>query len=248
MKLPENYIFVSSFNTRLYKHRHNLFTKFIPTFYPKNPIKIYHENSFDLSNNNQSIDLNDFNSYKNIECIDLFEENLWLENFLKNSKFVDCHKSNNYYLKNSPFWFRKVVAISNAIDKFNEGDVMIWADVDSYIERELPLEFYEYFENKDWLVILRRKDWIESGFQFIKINERTKKFAKFYLNYYTSGDVFINEPEWADNWVLESCFKNYKDELHYSGLTPEFGCPININEYINHSKNPLKEVRDQFKI
>lgn len=248
MKLPESYKFVSSFNTRLYNHKHNLFTKFIPSFFPKNDIIIYHENSFDSSNYNQSINLNDLKNYTNIEWIDLFEHNDWLESFLKTSPFKDCYKSENYYLKNSPFWFRKVVAITNAIKKLNEGDVMIWADVDSYIDKDLPLEFYEYFDKKDWLVILRHKDWIESGFQFIKINERTKNFAKYYLDYFLSGKVFEYEPEWADNWVLESCLKNYQGELYYSGLTPQFGCPIDINDYINHSKNPLKEVRDQFKI
>lgn len=248
MKLPENYKFVSSFNTRLYNHSHNLFMKFTPSLYPKNKIYIYHENSFDLSNYNQSINLDDISKYKNIESIDLFVENTWLETFLKNSPFKDCYKSNNYYLKNSPFWFRKVVAISNAINKFDIGDIMIWADVDSYIVNELPLEFYEYFEDKDWLIILRHKDWIESGFQFIKINENTKNFAKFYLDYFLSEEVFKNEPEWADNWVLESCFNKFSGKLKFSGLTPQFGCPIDINDYINHSKHPLKEVRDQFKI
>lgn len=248
MKLPSTYKFVSSFNTRLYNHPHNLFTKFIPTFYQQNEIIIYHENSFDLNNYNQSIDFKDLKFHKNIIYKDLFIENNWLENFLKTSQFKDCYLSQNYYIKNSPFWFRKVVAICDVVKNLNNGDIIIWADVDSYLMKELPLEFYEYFDKNDWLVIFRKKDWIESGFQFIKVNEKTKKFCENYLNYYLSGEVFVQEPEWADNWVLESCFKKYGKDLIYSGLTPEFGCPININDYINHSKNPLKEVRDKFKI
>lgn len=248
MKLPENYRFVTSFNTRLYHHSHNLFIKYIPHNYKKNKIYVFHENSFDGSMYNQSINFSILDEYKNIEYIDLFEKNDWLKEFLTTSPFKDCHMSNNYYLKNSPFWFRKVVSICNAIEMFEVGDTMIWADVDSYLVKELPDSFYEYFDKKDWLVILRHKDWIESGFQFIKINEKTKDFAKFYLNYYISGEVFNSEPEWADNWVLESCFKSYKKELIYGGLTERFGCPIDINDYINHSKDPLKEVRAKEKI
>ena len=149
MRIPSNFVFVTSFNTRLYNHRHNLFTKNVPKNFPNNKIFMYHENSFDSSNYNQSINLNDLKNYTNIEWIDLFEHNDWLESFLKTSPFKDCYKSENYYLKNSPFWFRKVVAITNAIKKLNEGDIMIWADVDSYIDKELPLEFYEYFDKKD---------------------------------------------------------------------------------------------------
>jgi len=248
MKLPENYKFVTSFNTRLYNHSHNLFMKNIPNSYTKNKIFVYHENSFDNSMYNQSIDFSKLENYKNIQYMDLFENNKWLKDFLITSPFKDCYKSSNYYMKNSPFWFRKVVAICDAIEMFEIGDVMIWADVDSYLCKDLPDNFYEYFEENDWLVILRYKDWIESGFQFIKINEKTKDFAKFYLNYYLSGNVFVNEPEWADNWVLESCFKLYNKELKHGGLTEDFGCPIDINNYINHSKNPLKEVRAKEKI
>lgn len=248
MKIPSNFIFVTSFNTRLYNHRHNLFTKNIPKNFPNNKILMYHENSFDKSNYNQSIDFTDLNDFKNVELLDLFKENLWLETFLKESPFKDCYMSPNYYLKNSPFWFRKVVTICHAIENFKDGDMMIWADIDSYVEKELPNDFFNYLTEKDWLVILRENDWIESGFQFIKINNRTKDFAKFYLKYYLSNEVFKKEPEWADNWVLDSCFKNYDGVLNYGGLTPEFGCPININDFITHSKNPLQEVRSKEKI
>ena len=109
-------------------------------------------------------------------------------------------------------------------------------------------QFYEYFENYDWLVILRHNDWIESGFQFIKINEKTKEFAKFYLDFFLSGRAFTQEPQWADNWILEACFRDYEGELTTGGLTPFFGCPIDINDYIRHSKAPLRQVRDKQKI
>lgn len=247
MNIPQNYIFVCSFNTRLYNHSHNLFMKYMPELHPENQYLIFHENSFDLTRYNQSIDLSKIN-LKNCNQIDLFEKNNWLENFLTTSKFKDCYQMSDYYLKNSPFWFRKVVSICNAIDMLEIGDTMVWLDVDCFIKQELPNEFFKYFDDNDWLVIFRKKDWVESGIQFIKINEKTKDFAKFYLNYYLSGEVFEYEPQWADNWVIESCFKKYEGELKVNGLTPFFNCPIDINDFTQHSKQPLASVRDKEKI
>ncbi len=248
MNIPSNFIFVSSLNARLYHHRDNHFTKNVPQSFPNNKCILYHENSFDSRYYRESIDLNEMGDLTNMEFIDLFEDCSWLETFLRQSDFKDCHLSKNYYLKNSPFWFRKVASICSAIEKMNIGDVMVWADCDSYMTKELPQEFFDYLNTKDWLAIFRHNDWIESGFQFININERTKEFAKFYLNYYLSGDVFKNEPEWADNWVLDACFKLYKGELKTGGLTENFDCPIDINSYISHSKQPLAEVRAKYKI
>jgi hypothetical protein len=248
MNVPSNFIFVSSLNARLYHHRDNHFTKNVPQSFPNNKCTLYHENSFDFKNYNESIDLNEMIDLKNLILIDLFEDSEWLENFLLFSPFKDCYKSTNYYIKNSPFWFRKVVSIYSAIDKMEIGDVMVWVDCDSYVHKEFPPEFYEYLNNNDWLSILRENDWIESGFQFININEKTKDFAKYYLDYYLSKEVFDKELEWADNWVLESRFKTYNKNLKYSGLNPKFGCPINIMDYITHSKNPLQEVRAKYNI
>lgn len=247
MRVPDNFKFVCSFNTRLYNHSHNLFMKHMPVSYPNNEYYIFHENSFDFSRYNQSIDLSEINLKKS-QLIDLFEKNEWLEKFLTSSPFKVCHSMSDYYLKNSPFWFRKVVSICNAIEMFEEGDVMVWLDVDCHISEDVPNEFFKYFDENDWLVIFRENDWVESGIQFIKINQKTKDFAKFYLNYYLSGEVFDSEPQWADNWVLESCFKKYDGELKTNGLTPQFNCPIDINQYTKHSKQPLASVRAKEKI
>ena len=248
MEAPNNFIFVSSLNARLYKHRDNSFTRYVPQSFLNNKCILYHENSFDQSNNNESIDLDEMKDLINLELIDLFEDSPWLESFLKESPFKDCYKSHNYYMNSSPFWFRKVVAIARAIEKLKIGDVMVWADCDSYVTQEFTDEFYEYQKKHDWLAILRSNDWIESGFQFININETTKEFGKFYLNYFLSGEVFDKEPEWADNWVLDACFKNFNKEMRVGGLNSSFGCPINIMDYISHAKEPLKEVRFKFKI
>lgn len=248
MNIPNNFIFVSSLNNRLYHHRENHFTKKVPQSFSNNKCILYHENSFDKKNYNESINLDELNHLNNLLLKDLFVECSWLENFLLESPFKDCHSSPNYFLKNSPFWFRKVVSICDAINNLNIGDVMVWADCDSFITKELPNEFYDYLNNNDWLVIFRYKDWIETGFQFININEKTKDFAKYYLDYYLSGEVFKKEPEWADNWVLDSCFKTYNGNLKTGGLTKFFNCPIDINDYIMHSKQPLAEVRSKYKI
>jgi len=248
MNIPQNFIFVSSLNNRLYYHRENHFTKKVPQYFTNNKCILYHENSFDKKNYNESINLEELKHLNNLILIDLFEKCTWLEKFLLESPFKDCHSSSNYYLKNSPFWFRKVVSICDSIENLNVGDVMVWADCDSYVIKELPNEFYDYLNNNDWLVIFRHKDWIETGFQFININQKTKDFAKYYLEYYLSGEVFKKEPEWADNWVLDSCFKTYNGDLKTGGLTENFDCPIDINSYISHSKQPLAEVRAKYKI
>ena len=57
MKAPNNFIFVSSLNARLYRHRDNTFTRYVPQSFLNNKCILYHENSFDQSNNNESIDL-----------------------------------------------------------------------------------------------------------------------------------------------------------------------------------------------
>jgi hypothetical protein len=248
MNIPNNFIFVSSLNNRLYYHRENHFTKKVPQSFENNKCILYHENSFDKKKYNESINLDEIKHLENLILKDLFEDSTWLENFLIESPFKDCFSSTNYFLKNSPFWFRKVVSICNAINDLKIGDVMVWADCDSYMTKELPDVFYDYLKNHDWLVIFRKNDWIESGFQFININEKTKDFAKYYLNYYLSGEVFKKEPEWADNWVLDSCFKTYNGGIKTGGLTKIFNCPIDINDYIFHSKQPLAEVRSKYKL
>jgi hypothetical protein len=248
MNIPENFIFVSSLNTRLYNHRDNFYPKNVPSAFPNNRCILYHENSFDSANYNELINLDEMKHLTNLELIDLFEETPWLESFLRESPFKDCYKSTNYYIKNSPFWFRKVVSIASAVSKLKEGDVMVWADCDSFIKKELPAEFLEYQKKYDWTTIFRKNDWIESGFQFININERTKEFAKYYLDYYLSGDVFVKDPEWADGWTLNTCFELFKNKMTIGGLTPDFNCPIHIMDYIHHSKNPLQEVRAKYKI
>jgi hypothetical protein len=89
MESPNNFIFVSSLNARLYRHRENSFTRYVPQSITNNKCILYHENSFDQSNNNESIDLDEMKDLTNLELIDLFEDSPWLESFLKESPFKD---------------------------------------------------------------------------------------------------------------------------------------------------------------
>ena len=234
-------MFATSMSKRLYDHPAHMSLKRIPYDFPNNNIHFFHENSF--GELNQEIDISKLPS--NVILHDLFIDNIWLLNFLETSQFKDCHKLDpmaEYYNKDSPFWFRKVVSIANFIEVLNIGDIGIWVDSDCYITSELPKELLEYLANHDWLSIYRKNTSIESGFYMININEKTKQFAKDYLNHYLSLDVF-KEDIWADNWAIASCFNKYGNDMTLGGLTPEFGCPVDIGNYIAHGKGPFQHIR-----
>ena len=242
MNLPKNFVFATSMSKRLYDDPAHLSLKRVPYDFPNHKIYFFHENSFEVKSN-QEINLSELPS--NVILHDLFIDNPWLLNFLETSPFKDCYLLEEYYNKNAPFWFRKVVSISNFINLLEIGDVAVWVDCDCCITREFPKELLDYLGEHDWLSLHRKNDWTESGFYIININEKTKQFAKDYLNYYLSLEAF-NEEFWADNWVIDACFKKFGQEMKLGGLTPDFGCPINILNYITHHKGPFQHVRSGY--
>jgi len=248
-------VFFTSFNKRIFEFNNHLVLEEFYKRLSQYKLTVYHENSFELAEYGTCIKEEEFKKYPNIIIKDLFEEAPWLDSFLKTSPFSECHKLNprdgdvGYYNRSSPFWFRKVVALYLALEDLKPYQVGIWIDADCYIKKQFPPIFFdyvngtgEYRNNYDWLVIFRKDDWIESGFQIISGTERSKEFARLYLDYYRSGKVFKDEIYWADGWVLGSCMGR-EPLMRIGGLTPEFNCPINIYDYIYHSKGTIKKIR-----
>lgn len=235
-----NIVYGTTMNSRLFRHPCQASIRRTIKLDPTANIILYHENSFELKTYGSEINLDKLN--KNILSIDLFTEYPAMETFLKSSPFKSCHLSNNYWKKNSPFWFRKVAAISNLVSRLEDDQIGVWLDCDCFIKKPFTQDLEQYILDHDWLVIYRKNDWIESGFQTIKGSEKTRNFAKKYLDYYIGLKAF-EEEEWADNWILDICFKKLNHSLKLNGLTPEFNSPRNINDFIIHYKGPLSRVR-----
>jgi hypothetical protein len=244
---PDNYAFATTMNKRLYEHPQHLSLKTIPYIKNQNyPIYCFHENSFEKTeyNNNDVIP----KDIPNVTYIDLFEENPWMNDFLHESPLNQCYLSNQYYIQGAPFWFRKVVSIVSFVRKLEIGQIGLWIDCDCCIKNQFSDILYDYINNNDWLAYFRFSKPIESGFYIININKKTKEFAEKYLEYYTSYEVFKNDVIWADNYVMNTCFRLFGEDLKKGGLTPEFGCPVDIMQYIAHLKGNLQVGRGNIRI
>jgi hypothetical protein len=241
--IEDKFTICTSFNHRLFKDPHQIAYKSLPKIFKNSKFYVYHENSFDSKVDNISIDFSDKSD--NVILYDLYEKFPWLENYLKTSHFSKLSNHSNYWIRNSEYWFRKVVSLVDFIMTANETEYGIWFDCDSTVIKPFDQRFLNQLSNNDWCCIFR-EEWgvtIETGFQVFKLNDdRVKNFCLKYLEYYTSGDVFKNEKQYADNFVLESCFKKFDHDLKLGRLLTN---NFDIYEYIKHFKRPLGLVRER---
>lgn len=248
----------TSFNSRLLTHQCTIAHKYLPTQFSESDIYIFHENSYDKKYFNHEINFDKKPS--NVNIIDLFKHNPWLENFIKNSHFknLDNNDPNNtkgditYTRSNSVYWFRKVVSIVNFIEmmcKEGKYEYGIWFDCDACLKEPLDDNFMKFIKPYDWTVFFRKKENgyngypIESGFQIFKFNEHTLNFAKKYLDYYLTEDVFKYEYCYADNTVLQSCIEKFSNT--YNLNVGDYGLLRKQKQYEFHFKGPLRDIRKE---
>lgn len=233
----------SSFNVNLFYHDSQQAYSTLPNHFKNSLCYFYHENSFDLKNKQRQIEFEEVSN--NVILIDLYKENPWLEDFIKNSTFKKLINDTNYWNRNSQFWFRKVVSIVNFINTPQNKEYGIWFDCDTYMIKNIDATFFNYIKTHDWNCYFRNNEngSIESGIQIFKLNDKTKLFAKKYLEYFLSEMVFIQEPIYADNYVLKSCFTKFGSDLKIGQLNTTNS--FNIYDYVRHNKGKLLNVREQ---
>lgn len=233
----------TSFNYNLFHHPSQQSFTSIPNNFKSSKCFFYHENSYDLKIKNKQINFENVPS--NVLLIDLYEENPWLEYFIKNSTFSKLIKSPDYWNRNAQFWFRKVVSIVNFINKSHDNEFGIWLDCDTSIIRNIDDNFLNYVSKYDWCCRFRPASncSIESGIQIFKFNEKTKLFSNAYLEYFLTEQVFKEERVFADNFVLNSCFNKFGKDLKIGKLnTPD---SFNMYDYFKHDKGTLLSVREK---
>lgn len=236
-----NFNICSSFNVNLFYHPSQQVLKSLPNHFKSSKCYFYHENSFDLKTKNKQIIFENIPS--NVTLIDLYHENPWLENFIKNSTFSKLTNNPDYWNRNAQFWFRKVVSLVNFINKSHDKEFGIWCDCDTSLIKKLDDVFFNYVSNYDWCCYFRQVNSIESGIQIFKFNEKTKLFAQKYLEYFLSERVFKEESNFADNFVLNSCFNKFGNNLKIGKLCTNES--FNMYHYFKHDKGTLHTVREK---
>lgn len=238
----DNFNVCTSFNVNLFYHSSQQAYYSLPKNFQNSKCFVYHENSFDLKTRNKEIKFED--SLSNVVLLDLYKENPWLEDFIKNSKFKTLINHPDYWKRNAQYWFRKVVSIVDFINRPHDKEYGIWFDCDTYVVKNIDDVFFNYVKNYDWCCYFRHPDngSIESGIQIFKLNEKTKEFSKKYLEYFLSEKVFEEEDNFADNFVLNSCFNKFGNNLNLGKLNTKES--FNIYDYIKHNKATLLTVRE----
>lgn len=232
----------SSFNYKLFYHPSQESFISLPNKFKNSKCFFYHENSYDLKTKNKQINFE--NVPNNVLLLDLYDENPWLEDFIKNSHFKKLNNDRNYWNRNSQFWFRKVVSIVNFINKEHDKEFGIWCDCDVSPIGNLDQKVLDFVSKHDWCCRFRPNGngSIESGIQFFKLNDKTKGFAAKYLQYFLSQDVFKCESNYADNYVLNSCFEKFGSNLKIGHLNEKES--FNVYAYFKHNKGTLQSVRE----
>lgn len=238
-----NFDVCTSFNVNLFHHPSQQAFTSLSNHFKKSKCFFYHENSFDLKNKNKQIVFNDVPN--NVLLLDLYKENTWLEDFLKNSTFNKLINHPEYWKRNSQYWFRKVVSIVDFINKSHNVEFGMWFDCDTNVIKHIDDVFFDYIKNYDWCCYFRHPDngSIESGIQIFKFNDKTREFAKKYLQYFLSENVFKEETNFADNYVLNSCFDKFGTNLKIGRLNTKES--FNVYNYIRHNKATLQKAREQ---
>lgn len=259
--MNKRYSIVTSFNKRIYESESQQIVTDMKENYPDIDFYIYHENSFEKENHNQEIDFSN-EVRENLHIFDLFESNVWLEDFLKTSPFKDCHKigkpgmvpdgdNSLYWKRNAIYWFRKIAAINHCVNHV-DTDYLIWLDADTIFNRKKGKDgfddtFFNYADQFDCSVIKRPGLAIETGIIAFNLKRQGKQVMTEWLDYYLSKRAF-EENIWADHHCLTKIMHRTENKK-YSFGSLRHGVPIenHIYRYVRHYKAPLLQVRDKQK-
>lgn len=245
----------TTFNKRIYDSEYQKIFADMRDNYPYLNFYVYHENSFELSKNNQKIDFTG-EERDNLHLLDVFKVNEdWLEDFLKTSPLKDCHTMGNsgvvdshYFNRNAIYWFRKIAAVKHIIEQV-DTKYLLWLGADTYFRTDkghpngLDEEFFDYVSKFDCSVVKRPGQAIESDVIVFNFEKNGKKIAEEWVDYFLSMKAF-KEKRWDDGYILTKVVEQMeKQDYSFGSLRWEF--KNNVYRYIRHYKGPLKDIRDK---
>ena len=145
--------------------------------------------------------------------------------------------TNEYWIKNSIYWFRKSPAILHA-SKLCKTPLLIFLDADSDItpigsgnqdEYTIDEHYVNFAKEHDVLSRHRKPVHTETGHIVFNLEKRGKEFIEAFWDYYISGKVF-DEPRWDDCWVFDVVTE--KLNLLNGPLSRATGAPFDFESII----------------
>ncbi len=255
----DNVSLVTSFNKRIFETDDQKIFHDVKEKYPEVEFYVYHENSFEKRNHNVEIDFTG-EERDTLNLLDLFEvyEDDWLYDFLQTSPFSTCHEigrpgcspdglSNEYWNRNSIYWFRKVAAINHCVDVTTKP-YLVWVGADTQFREDkdhpngFDKLFFDYVSNFDSSVITRPEKAIDAEIMVFNLEKNGKDVVKKWFEYYTSLRAF-DEFRWDDGYILTLLVDQLKKEGYTFGSL-RHGFDQNVYRYVRHFKGPLLKVRD----
>ena len=252
--LHEKISIVSTAPARLFYDKNHGLWEGIQKHYPDVNFYFYHENSFEKKNRGDFIDFEKINIPKNYHVFDLFELYNDLEDFLKTSEFKICDSlegrdgTNEYWIKNSIYWFRKTPTLLHASNSCNTP-LLLYLDADSIItpvgngyedEYTINEEYINFALEHDVLSRKRPGLWTETGHMVFNLEKRGKELIEKFYDYYRSGKAF-NEKRWDDCWIFDTLTTNLK--MNYGSLSTATGAPHNFECIVDHNKGKWVKLR-----
>jgi hypothetical protein len=116
------------------------------------------------------------------------------------------HKSgcpNSWFCKHAIRWFRKVLSVSNFVDKYPEFDRFVWLDSDVVFNAPVSEDSVtSWFNDKDVFFLKgpKRKVW-ETGVFGVR-GPRGKSFIVKTLDYFMSNRFRV-QPRWDDGFIFQ---------------------------------------------
>tara|TARA_R100001594_G_scaffold131182_2_gene170671 strand:+ start:3275 stop:4063 length:789 start_codon:yes stop_codon:yes gene_type:complete len=252
--LHEKISIVSTAPSRLFYDENHGLWEGIQKYYPNVNFYFYHENSFEKKQTGEFIDFEKIGVPKNYHEFDLFELYEGLDEFLKTSKFNICDKlegapgTNEYWIKNSIYWFRKTPAIYHA-SRICKTPLLLFLDADSNItplgsgnvdEYTIDENYINFALSHDVLSRHRKPMHTETGHIVFNLEKRGQEFVDNFYNYYINGNAF-EEERWDDCWI----FDTLTEKLNVSNgpLSVATGAPHDFECIVDHNKGMWHKIR-----
>lgn len=213
--------------------------------YPDEGFYVFHENSRERDGERVTL-----SPTPGLREFDIFDIAPWLDAFIAATPFATCHLLGTpgslvepeYWNRNSVFWFRKVIAMYEAMQR-SDAPLLIWVDCDCMLLKPFDERFFAHVQQFDVCSLRRPNRHTETGFIVFNLQRRGRDFIEALYAFYRSEGIF-KEPRWDDCHAFDCTAKLLSESHSFGFLTPEFNAPFSIYEYIKHLKGPLRHERD----